>query len=101
MNTDPVFICVNPWLKSSGLKMKYLIFALFLVIAQGTSVFAQHEGHKTPPPAKPASTPAAKPAATPAATPQASPATEQPAAEQPAAEESMHMDHGVFVMHDD
>jgi hypothetical protein len=73
--------------------MKYLVLALFLVIAQGKSVFAQHEGHKMPP-AKPAATPA-KPAATPAPSPQT------PAEEQPAADDSGYMDHGVFVMHDD
>ena len=69
--------------------MKYIIVAaLMLVIAQGKSVYAQHEGHQMPPP-KPAASPA-----TPAPSPQA------PAGE-PAMEMSDHMDHGVFVMHDD
>lgn len=68
--------------------MKYAIFvALMLVIAPGKSVFAQHEGHTMPMP---------KPAASPA------PSPNQPtSAEQPEMDMSSHMDHGVFVMHDD
>ena len=66
--------------------MKYVILtAILIVIAQTRPVFAQHEGHKMPAP---------KPAATPAPSPQIP-------AEQPEANVSGHMDHGVFVMHDD
>src|SRR6185369_8981056 len=66
---------------------KYIIL-FALILAQAGTVFAQHEGHQMPPP-KPAASPA-----TPAPSPQAP-------AEQPAMEMSDHMDHGVFVMHDD
>jgi len=68
--------------------MKYAIFvALMLVIAPGKSVFAQHEGHTMPMP---------KPAASPAPSP-----SQPTSAEQPEMDMSGHMDHGVFVMHDD
>ncbi|HLM24398.1 MAG TPA: hypothetical protein VK274_05035 [Pyrinomonadaceae bacterium] len=68
--------------------MKRILFvALILVIAQGKSIFAQHEGHQMPPP---------KPAASPAAAP-----SPQAPAEQAEMKMSGHMDHGVFVMHDD
>ena len=56
--------------------MKYIVL-LALILAQGTTVFAQHEGHQMPPP---------KPAASPS--PESTPA------------DSGYMDHGVFVMHD-
>jgi len=68
--------------------MKYVVFAvLVLVIAQGKSVFAQHEGHTMPQP---------KPAASPAASPSPQTSTEQPETEM-----AGHMDHGVFVMDND
>ena len=70
--------------------VKYIIF-FALLIAQTTTVFAQHEGHQMPPPK-----PAPKPAASPAAAP-----SPQALAEKPAMEMSGHMDHGIFVMHDD
>ncbi len=74
--------------------MKYFIFAaLMLVIAQGKPVVAQHEGHQMPQP-KPAASPALDPKPTAAPTPPAP-------AEQPEMELSGHMDHGVYVMHDD
>ena len=73
--------------------MKYFIFAaLMLVIAQGKPVFAQHEGHQMPQP---------KPAASPSEPkPTAAPSPQAPAA-QPEMDMSGHMDHGVFVVHDD
>ncbi|HYV14021.1 MAG TPA: hypothetical protein VE980_24150, partial [Pyrinomonadaceae bacterium] len=68
--------------------MKYVVFAvLVLVIAQGKSVFAQHEGHTMPQP---------KPAASPAASPSPQTSTEQAETEM-----AGHMDHGVFVMDND
>ena len=68
--------------------MKRILFvALILVLAQGKSIFAQHEGHQMPPP---------KPAASPAAAP-----SPQAPAQQAEMKTSGHMDHGVFVMHDD
>jgi hypothetical protein len=67
--------------------MKYAVLAVILIIALNKSVFAQHEGHQMPPP-KPTASPA------PAPSPQAP-------AEQPAMDMSGHMDHGVFVMHDE
>src|SRR5215208_536285 len=57
---------------------------MFLIAGTGI-VFAQHEGHQMPPPKPAAPKPAApKPAASPESAPDAS-----------------HMDHGVYVMHDD
>jgi hypothetical protein len=74
--------------------VKYFIFAaLMLVIAQGKPVFAQHEGHQMPQP-KPAASPALEPKPTAAPSPRAP-------AEQPEMDMSGHMDHGVYVMHDD
>ena len=74
--------------------MKYFIFAaLMLVITQGKPVFAQHEGHQMPQP-KPAVSPAPEPK------PTAAPGSQAPA-EQPEMDMSGHMDHGVYVMHDD
>lgn len=55
------------------------ILALLLLIVWGQTVFAQHEGHQMPQP---------KPAASPESSPESTP-------------DSSHMDHGVFVMHDD
>src|SRR5215207_5939009 len=78
---------------------KYALLCALIVTAQ-IQVVAQHEGHQ---PAKPAATPAkpaatpAKPAATPAPTASPQKITEEPTA----MDESGHMDHGVFVMHDD
>ena len=67
---------------------KFLVYpALIVLLAQGKPLFAQHEGHQMPQP---------KPAASPAAAP-----SPQPPAEQPAMDMSGHMDHGVYVMHDD
>jgi hypothetical protein len=65
--------------------MKYALLCAALILAVQT-VFAQHEGHKMPPP---------KPAATPREKPAPSPQMRETAAE------PMHMDHGVFVMHGD
>jgi hypothetical protein len=74
--------------------VKYFIFAaLMLVIAQGKPVVAQHEGHQMPQP-KPAASPALEPKPTAAPSPRAP-------AEQPEMDMSGHMDHGVYVMHDD
>ncbi len=75
--------------------INYLVLCVVLLCAANT-VFAQHEGHQMPSP---------KPAATP--TPQM-PAGQMPAGQMPASqmpaeqmENSGHMDHGIFVMHDD
>ncbi len=74
--------------------MKYaLLCAALIVAATGQTVFAQHEGHTKPPP-KPAAKPAAKPS------PKATPSPQTPA-EETEMDTSGHMDHGIFVMHDD
>ena len=66
---------------------KFLVYpALIVLLAQGKPLFAQHEGHQMPQP---------KPAASPAA----APSPQAPA--EPAMDMSGHMDHGVYVMHDD
>jgi hypothetical protein len=67
-----------------------LLCVALIVAAAGQTVFAQHEGH-TMPPAKPA------------ASPKAAPSPQMPAEQMPAEqmEKSGHMDHGIFVMHDD
>ena len=68
--------------------MRYALLCVALVFAATSqTVFAQHEGHTMPPPK-------------PAATPKAAPSPQAPA-EQTAMESSGHMDHGIFVMHDD
>jgi len=67
-----------------GLLCVAVVFA-----AHNQTVFAQHEGHTMPPP---------KPAATPKATPTSSP---QMPAEQTEMDMSGHMDHCIFVIHDD
>ncbi len=68
-----------------------LLCAALIVAATGQTVFAQHEGHTMPPPK-----PAAKPS------PKATPSPQKPAApEQTEMDTSGHMDHGIFVMHDD
>jgi hypothetical protein len=70
--------------------MKYaLLCAALILAATHQTVFAQHEGHTMP----------AKPAATPV-TPKATPSPQAPA-EQTEMDMSGHMDHGIFVMHDD
>jgi hypothetical protein len=66
------------------------LVATLVAAAMGQSVYAQHEGH-TMPPAKPAASPKSSPS------PSASPAPEN----EMSAEETMHMDHGLFVMHGD
>ncbi|HEV8431224.1 MAG TPA: hypothetical protein VGQ41_25190 [Pyrinomonadaceae bacterium] len=68
-----------------------LLCAALIFAAHSQTVFAQHEGHTMPPP---------KPAATPKATasPMATPSPEMPAEKM---DMSGHMDHGIFVMHDD
>jgi len=71
--------------------MKFVLLCAALILAaQAQLVFAQHAGHKMPEP-KPATTPQPTPA--PSTTPQTDKSMET--------NESMHMDHGVFVMHDD
>ena len=67
--------------------IKYALLCAVLFAAHSQTVFAQHEGHTMPPP---------KPAASPKATP-----SPQMPAEQPEMDMSGHMDHGIFVMHDD
>ena len=80
--------------------VKHIIFAaLILLVAPGRAVLAQHEGHQMPP-AKPVASPNATPVASPNATPVASPHA-TPATSADATPESRHMDHGVYVMHDD
>jgi len=66
---------------------KVLLSAALTLAALGHSVYAQHEGHQMPPaPAKPAATPAPSP---------------QTPAEPAEMTDHGHMDHGVFVMHDE
>jgi len=67
-----------------------LLCVVFVFAANNKTVFAQHEGHQMPP----------KPVATPTATasPKATPTPQMPAEQM---EMSGHMDHGIFVMHDD
>ena len=69
--------------------IKYVLLCAALFAAHSATVFAQHEGHTMPPPK-----PAAKPS------PNATPSPQMPA-EQTETEMSGHMDHGIFVMHDD
>src|SRR6201988_4069746 len=64
-----------------------LLCAALIVAATSQTVFAQHEGHQMPPPK-------------PAATPKVAPSPQMPA-EQTETDMSGHMDHGIFVMHDD
>ncbi|HEU4932019.1 MAG TPA: hypothetical protein VFT48_08050 [Pyrinomonadaceae bacterium] len=66
-----------------------LLFVAVILLASGQTIFAQHEGHTMPPPK-----PAAKPS------PKATPSPQMPA-EQTEMDTSGHMDHGIFVMHDD
>ncbi|HEY6231386.1 MAG TPA: hypothetical protein VIW64_08980, partial [Pyrinomonadaceae bacterium] len=66
---------------------RVLLLAALTLAALSHSVNAQHEGHTMPPP---------KPAATPAPSPQM-----QMPAEKADMPEHGHMDHGIFVMHDD
>jgi hypothetical protein len=67
--------------------IRFAFFSAALIVAAlGQSVYAQHEGHTMP----------AKPAATPAPAP-----SPQMPAEQMDMNDQGHMDHGVFVMHDD
>ena len=70
-----------------------LLCAALIFAAAAKTVFAQHEGHTMPPP---------KPAATPTATaqPKATPSPQMPA-DKMEMDASGHMDHGIFVMHDD
>ena len=68
---------------------RVLLSAALILAALGQSVYAQHEGHTMPPP-KPAASPAPSPA----------PSPQMPADMADMADHG-HMDHGVFVMHDD
>lgn len=65
-----------------------LLFVALILVANSQTIFAQHEGHTMPPP---------KPAATPS--PKTTPSPQKPAEQ--TEDTSVHMDHGIFVMHDD
>ena len=69
--------------------MKYsLLCAALMLAAFIQTAFAQHEGHQMPPPK-------------PAASPKAAPSPQKPAEQTEMDMSSGHMDHGIFVMHDD
>lgn len=94
----------------------FLLCAAMIMSLHNQTVFAQHEGHKMPP-ATPTATPSPSPSPKPTTSGEAVPGrpeqhppahpSPQPQASPQTADEAMkpnghvHMDHGLFVMHDD